>query len=330
MTEAKKAKKTSTQFLKTTLQLIEENHPSEAARWADDGKSFIIENLEKFLKVLPQYFKTKNYSSFVRQLNMYDFHKVKNSQGYHEFRHACFVRGHPELLDSIKRKIYDLTNDKSEFWDARLISIEKNRLEEKFSDLSDMMNTLRGQNISLKASYIDIFKHFENFKKSHDTKISKVFFQFLTMIQTYRPSNFDENHKFFQGKELQNIEKYASSLMADLPPSSPPRVGEDSFMGEKEKIGIYSLPADQGSPYFPNFLKQSLNPMLMITNKESPSSNVFENLKIDSFPSSPHPEFSKEDRLFSDNFSLSSVKMENFSKHQEPFLMSPDFRDQSM
>ena len=43
----------------------------ETIRWSADGKSFIISNTEKFIRILPKYFKTKNYSSFVRQLNMY-------------------------------------------------------------------------------------------------------------------------------------------------------------------------------------------------------------------------------------------------------------------
>ena len=70
--------------------------------WAPDGRGFLILNEELFSeKVLPRYFKHSNYSSFVRQvptyaiqLNMYNFHKVREvgfeSYFYHElFRLGC-------------------------------------------------------------------------------------------------------------------------------------------------------------------------------------------------------------------------------------------------
>ncbi|KIO24665.1 hypothetical protein M407DRAFT_56155, partial [Tulasnella calospora MUT 4182] len=45
--------------------------------WNTDGKSFTIENQEAFAKnVLKRYLKTENFQSFIRQLNMYDFHKI--------------------------------------------------------------------------------------------------------------------------------------------------------------------------------------------------------------------------------------------------------------
>ena len=50
--------------------------------WSEDGGSFIIKNQGNFTKtLLPYYYKHSNMASFVRQLNMYGFHKVTSVEG---------------------------------------------------------------------------------------------------------------------------------------------------------------------------------------------------------------------------------------------------------
>lgn len=47
--------------------------------WCNSGKSFAIVDQIKFCQdLLPIFFKHSNFTSFVRQLNMYNFHKVKS------------------------------------------------------------------------------------------------------------------------------------------------------------------------------------------------------------------------------------------------------------
>ncbi|TFK64861.1 hypothetical protein BDN72DRAFT_881277 [Pluteus cervinus] len=99
-------------FVKKLYKMLEDKSVEDVVSWSPDGDSFIVKDMNEFTKtVLPKMFKHSNFASFVRQLNKYDFHKVKtgDSDQYGEqswtFRHPDFSADKREGLENIKRKV---------------------------------------------------------------------------------------------------------------------------------------------------------------------------------------------------------------------------------
>ncbi|KAI5958919.1 SFL1 [Candida theae] len=122
-------------FIHKLYDMLSNDSISHLIRWAPDSISFYIFPGESFCKVLAQYFKHTNMSSFIRQLNMYGFHKVndnnnsvpsseiRSTNSKWEFRHSQnhFKKGDFESLKYIKRRSSKTTNDQKEVVDLKSI-----------------------------------------------------------------------------------------------------------------------------------------------------------------------------------------------------------------
>ncbi|KAI9277823.1 HSF-type DNA-binding-domain-containing protein [Sporodiniella umbellata] len=114
----------SNTFVHKLYNMVVDNQYQHLIAWTYTGNSFIVCNIIEFSReVLPKHFKHNNFSSFVRQLNMYGFHKVNKSPRGHrtvaenqiwEFSHPKFIRERPDLLDGIKRKTLETDTGKKE------------------------------------------------------------------------------------------------------------------------------------------------------------------------------------------------------------------------
>ncbi|KAF1978528.1 hypothetical protein BU23DRAFT_226923 [Bimuria novae-zelandiae CBS 107.79] len=110
---AQQPKVVQTAFIHKLYNMLEDQSIQHLISWSSTNESFVMSPSSDFSKVLSSYFKHTNISSFVRQLNMYGFHKV--SDVFHtgspdsplwEFKHGNgnFKRGDLVGLREIKRR----------------------------------------------------------------------------------------------------------------------------------------------------------------------------------------------------------------------------------
>ena len=71
-----------------------------------NGREFAIKEIDEFQEhILPKFFRHRNINSFIRQLNMYGFHKSRKDPSKNIFSHPFFLRSQPHLLPLVRRKI---------------------------------------------------------------------------------------------------------------------------------------------------------------------------------------------------------------------------------
>ncbi|EXJ90936.1 hypothetical protein A1O1_04043 [Capronia coronata CBS 617.96] len=102
-----------TAFIHKLYSMLEDRSIQHLISWSNTNESFVMSPSNEFSKVLAQYFKHTNISSFVRQLNMYGFHKVSDvfhtgspESALWEFKHGNgnFKKGDLMGLREIKRR----------------------------------------------------------------------------------------------------------------------------------------------------------------------------------------------------------------------------------
>ncbi|KAK4528759.1 hypothetical protein GAYE_SCF64G6705 [Galdieria yellowstonensis] len=98
-----------TPFLLKLYDVLESSSHSSLIQWTNGGDCFqVLKPTEFAHRVLPNYYKHNNFSSFVRQLNQYGFRKVDKEKWL--FHHPYFKKGRKDLLSKIGRRKNSLRN----------------------------------------------------------------------------------------------------------------------------------------------------------------------------------------------------------------------------
>jgi len=183
-----RVKKATTTFLLTTYRMLEDKENSSVIRWQRDGNSFVIANIEEFVKILPRYFKTKNYSSFVRQLNLYNFHKIKNQEGLIEFGHEQFRRGAIENLQFITRKInQDSEAGRQKLKSQKPMSFEYNRLLGIIRNLENSLRVANTKNDALQMENQRLNGALEEVQRNQDRHTRTLLYILWVLTSSYEP-----------------------------------------------------------------------------------------------------------------------------------------------
>ncbi|KAJ7753105.1 HSF-type DNA-binding-domain-containing protein [Mycena maculata] len=176
----------TTDFVKKLYKMLEDETFQELVSWGPLGDCFIVKDMTEFAKsALPRLFKHSNFASFVRQLNKYDFHKVKSDDDQTgekswTFRHPDFHADRLDTLENIKRKAPGQRKSTSLHLPltsaADSVTLEVQNA--KIDSLQARIVSMQAQLTSLGAAHTEAISHVQNLERSYqEVSVEMVTFQ---------------------------------------------------------------------------------------------------------------------------------------------------------
>ncbi|XP_059050896.1 heat shock factor protein isoform X3 [Achroia grisella] len=195
-------------FLGKLWKLVNDTETNHLISWSPGGKTFVIKNQADFAReLLPLYYKHNNMASFIRQLNMYGFHKITSVENgglrYEkddiEFSHPCFMRGHAYLLEHIKRKIANSKSVVSSDGSEKII-LKPELMNKVLADVKQMkgkQESLDAKFSAMKQENEALWREVAILRQKHikQQQIVNNLIQFLmSLVQPTRASNANGNN----------------------------------------------------------------------------------------------------------------------------------------
>ena len=289
-------------FVSKTYEIFMSDEYKQCCDWSRDGTSIIINDILSFAKnVLPKYFKHSNFNSFVRQLNMYDFHKCLQDPSNGEFRHDFFKRGRDDLLINVKRKVHlksaiskkrkhdssdnESTNSEGTDTDFKRLVVYDSK---KKSDYDDLI-IRRLENLENKCQKLEI-ENIELKSIINDGRNRQQVFlnQMEVIFQTFYKTCSDAN--------VPGLDNFAKSLLESSKLLNDTNKTSDIEWEDPDESLEWLEFNDVKSDSKPN---ESPNQLVKLNSVNSDSSNYFINL--DTLNSESENYFSRLDSLNSDS-----------------------------
>ncbi|KAK3208128.1 hypothetical protein GRF29_96g1480284 [Pseudopithomyces chartarum] len=240
----------SSDFVRKLYKMLENPTDENVVRWGNDGDSFVVLENEKFTKhILPKHFKHSNFASFVRQLNKYDFHKVRHNNeengqspygaGAWEFKHPDFKMNNKDALDNIRRKAPAprKTNQPSEemIIPAQQMDMMSNQLvatqaqlhalENRYNELSVHHSMLLQEVIGLQKTVVNhehvmqnvmTFLHNVDAQRRRDSRLGNPFPPNGAQTQNGNMDGQNQSEEDIPASPLQHASKLLSETNADV------------------------------------------------------------------------------------------------------------------
>lgn len=222
-------------FILKLLDMLNTPDINGIISWSKEGNSFIIKDIRNFIEtILPCFYKHNSMSNFIRQLNMYNFKKLKQKTSDPDelvYHNPLFIKDNLKLIATIDRKIGKQKgqgkDDVEEVSDStKIISLSNSKQEKSSSSpkntknsihlLKRKLNRLKASHEKLQTEHINSL----NLIEANDVYVSKLETIFLylanqlkknaLMNQERNPIEFRKKKQLFEAFLLQELNDITS------------------------------------------------------------------------------------------------------------------------